>query len=113
MNEKLYPLGQPLHDDTKIIVELIENVVPKEVDVLFTCTSVGVLATMHLRPPHQASWNITWTISKPMILDTGDEGMPYPCIADPACKDIVTEQLARRYKEMHRFCDCQRCRPSL
>lgn len=110
MNGKLYPRN--LHGDSQIIIDLIEQVAPKEVDVLFTCTKDGVLATMQLRPPHTASWSITWAIKSPIMLDTGDELNPYPCLADPQCQNVLTEQLQRAYMKMYSFCDCQGCRPS-
>jgi hypothetical protein len=112
VHERLYEEGKS-HGDSDIIAALIEETTPKGVDIIFVFLKDGLNATMHLRPPHNASWNITWNIKTANRLDTGDEIDPYPYLANPDCQHILIEQFNKIYKKMRKCCDCQGCRPPL
>lgn len=111
MYRELYEKDAP-SDESKIVAELIERAIvlaSAEVDMTVQYMIEGLLAVIHLKPPHQAQWNIMWHHDKSAHIETG---FTDPAIADPKIQELLTEDISKIFIHLHAFCPCPSCKGS-
>jgi hypothetical protein len=110
MYRELYEKGVP-PGESQIVAELIEQAIilaSVDLDLTIQYLADGLMATVHLKPPHNAPWNIMWTHEQSKMIDTGMD--PIPSLADPHIQELLTESMRKIYIHLHAFCHCPACR---
>lgn len=110
MYRELYEKGTP-SGESQIVAELIERAIilaSVELDLTVQYLTDGLLATVYLKPPHNAQWNIQWMHEQSSVIDTGMD--PIPPLADPNVQELLTEAARKIYIHLHAFCHCASCR---
>ena len=111
MYRELYEKDTP-SGESQIIAELIERAVilaAVELDLTMQYLITGLIAVVHLRPPHSATWNIVWPgVGHSNLIDTGMDSSP--SLADPQLQEHLAEDIKKIHIHLHTFCRCSLCR---
>lgn len=111
MYRELYEKGTP-SGESQIVAELIERAIvlaSVDLDLTMQYLADGLMASVYLKAPHNASWSIFWKHEYPRVVDTGMD--PIPSLADPQIQELLAEDVRKIFIHLHVFCRCPSCRP--
>lgn len=111
MYRELYEKDMPA-GESQIVAELIERAIilaAVDLDLTIQYLVDGLMATVYLKPPHNASWHILWMHDNKAKIDTGMD--PIPSLADPNIQELLADSIRKAYVHIHTFCHCSLCRP--
>jgi hypothetical protein len=110
MYHELYEKGTP-PGESQIVAELIERAIvlaQVDLDLTIQYLAEGLMATVYLKAPHNAPWNIMWKHDQPAKIDTGMD--PIPSLADPQIQQLLAEAIGKIFVHLHAYCRCSSCR---